>query len=111
MILRILGLLGLTGVLFAAGVFFYFPGLAALLTGESYRWEALTAEIAAEPGQQFSIRLLGLEGVAVKGVEIVDARLDMAPEGMAAMDTQVTPEPANEAGVFVFRADFTMAGR
>ena len=111
MIFRILGLLGLTGVLFAAGAFIYFPGLAALLAGESYRWAAVTAEVAAAPGQQFSIRLIGPEGVAVEGVVINDARLDMAPERMAAMDTPLTPEAASEAGTFTYRADFSMAGR
>lgn len=111
MILRIAGLLGLAGVLIAAGLFFYFPGISALLAGESYRWEAVTAEVAAAPGQQFSIRLIGPGGAALDGVEIIDARLDMAPEGMAAMDTPLTPETSREAGTFTYRADFTMAGR
>ena len=111
MTLRIAGLLGLTGVLIAAGLFFYFPGISALLAGETYLWEAVTAEVAAAPGQQFSIRLIGPEGAAVGGVEIIDARLDMAPEGMAAMDTPLVPEVASETGTFTYRADFTMAGR
>lgn len=111
MILRIAGLLGLTGALIAAGLFFYFPGLPALLAGEAYRWEAVTAEVAAVPGQQFAIRLIGPDGAAVTGAEIVDARLDMGPEGMAAMDTPLTPNSAGEPDTFNYRADFTMAGR
>ena len=111
MILRIAGLLGLTGVLTAAGLFFYFPGLPAPFAREAYRWQAITAEVAAAPAQQFSIRLIGPQGAVVEGVEIVDARLDMSPEGMAAMGTPLTPEGFGEAGVFNYRADFTMAGR
>jgi len=111
MILRIAGLLGLASALIAAGLFLVFPGLPALVAGETYRWEAVTAEVAAASGQQFSIRLNGPDGAAVAGVEIIEARLDMAPEGMAAMDTPLTPQSANEAGTFSYRADFTMAGR
>jgi Cu(I)/Ag(I) efflux system membrane fusion protein len=111
MILRIAGLLGLTGALIAAGLFFYSPGLPALLAGETYRWEAIPAEVDAAPGQPFSIRFIGPDGAAVENVEIFDARLDMSPEGMAAMDTPLTPEGAGEKGTFSYRADFTMAGQ
>lgn len=111
MLLRIFGLLGLAGALAAAGLFFYFPRLPELFANEAYRWEALTAEIAATSGQQFSIRLIGPDDGPVEGAEIIDARLDMAPEGMAAMDTPLTPQEGGEPGAFIYRADFTMAGR
>src|SRR5687767_13969868 len=111
MILRIVALLGLTGVLIATVVFFFLPALPALLAVEAYRWEAVTSEVAAAPGQQFSVRLIGPDDAAVGAVEIIDARLDMSPEGMAAMDTPLTRESADAAGTFGYRADFTMAGR
>lgn len=111
MTLRIVALLGLAGALLAGGLYLYFPGFPVLLAGETYRWEAVTTGIAAQPGQQFSIRLIGPDGGAVEGARIIAARLDMAPEGMAAMDTPLTPLAAGEAGTFAFRADLTMAGR
>jgi membrane fusion protein, copper/silver efflux system len=49
MILRIAGLLGLTGAVIAGGLFFYFPGLSASVAGEGYRWQAVAAEVAAAP--------------------------------------------------------------
>lgn len=111
MILRISALLGLMSALIATILIFFYPGLPALVASEPYRWEAVTAEVAAAPGQQFSIRLIGSDGGVVAGAEIIEARLDMAPEGMATMDAPLTPESGGEAGIFNYRADFTMAGR
>src|SRR4051812_35126738 len=49
MILRIAGLLGLTGAVIAGGLFFYFSGLSASVAGQGYRWQAVAAEVAAAP--------------------------------------------------------------
>jgi|GEM_PF-465536 len=111
MMLRIAALLGLMSVLSATILVFFYPGLPALFAGQAYRWEAVTAEVAVAPDQRFSIRLVGPNGAAVEGVEIIEARLDMAPEGMAAMDAPLTPEGSGEKGTFSYRADFTMDGR
>jgi Cu(I)/Ag(I) efflux system membrane fusion protein len=111
MLLRIAGLLGLTGAMIAAGLLFFFPDFPALLAGGTYRWEAVTPEVAAAPGQRLSIRLIGPEGAVVQGAEIISTRLDMAPEGMAAMDAPLVPDGIGEAGTFSYRADFAMAGR
>lgn len=111
MILRFAALLGLMSVLAATILIFFYPGLPALFADQAHRWEAVTAEVAVAPDQRLSVRLIGPNGAPVDGVEIIEARLDMAPEGMAAMDTPLTVEQTGEKGTFSYRADFTMAGR
>ncbi len=70
MIWRVLGLLGLTGALFAAGAFFYSAEISRLLAGEGYRFEAVSSQVSAERGQEFSIRLIGPDGAAVENADI-----------------------------------------
>ena len=93
MIWRILGLLGLTGALLATGAFFYSAEISRLLAGEAYRFEAVTPQVAAEGGQEFSIRLIGPDGAPVGNADINGVRLDMSPDGMAAMASPVTKAP------------------
>ena len=42
---------------------------------------------------------------------IIATRIDMAPDGMAAMDAPLTPIPSDEPGVYAFKTEFVMAGR
>lgn len=111
MFLRICALIGLFGVLAAAGAYYYVPGVATLLAGETYRWEALETETAVEPNQALVFRLVGADGKSVQGAEISDIRLDMSPDGMEAMSAPVSADTATEPGTFAYRADLTMAGR
>jgi hypothetical protein len=50
------------------------------------------------------------DGKPVPGVEIVQTRLDMGPDGMAAMTAPVKPLPSGEPDVSLFEAQPTMAG-
>jgi Cu(I)/Ag(I) efflux system membrane fusion protein len=111
MILRICALVGLFGALALAGAYFYVPGVAALLAGETFRWEARKAEAAVGPNQLLVFRLMGPDGTSIKGAEISDIRLDMSPDGMEAMSAPVSADNATEPGTFAYRADLTMAGR
>ena len=110
MIWRLLGLLGLTSVFFAAGVFLNSAELSNLFATGGYRFEAVTAKVSAESGQKFSVRLIGPDGTPVDA-RITVVRLDMSPDGMAAMASRVAEEPSEAPGTFAYRADFTMAGR
>jgi hypothetical protein len=42
---------------------------------------------------------------------IIRTRVDMAPDGMADMQSPVSPLPAGEPGVYAFKTDLPMAGR
>ncbi len=111
MIWRFLTLLGIIGALFGAGAFFYSAEISRLLAGETYRFEAVAEQVAAERGQEFSIRLIGPDGAPAENADVTIVRLDMSPDGMAAMASPVTEDPPDTPGTFSYRADFTMAGR
>jgi hypothetical protein len=44
-------------------------------------------------------------------VVIIRRRVDMAPDGMADMESPVSPAAASEPGVYAFKTDLPMAGR
>lgn len=50
-------------------------------------------------------------GKPVPDAVIFKTRVDMAPDGMAEMESAVTPLPSKEPGVYAFRTDMPMAGR
>ncbi len=59
-----------------------------------------------------SVRLLHKPtGKPVKDAIIIRSRVDMAPEGMAEMESPVEAVPATEPGVYAFKTDLSMAGR
>jgi len=42
---------------------------------------------------------------------IIRTRIDMAPDGMAEMESPIAPAPGNGPGVYAFKTDLPMAGR
>jgi hypothetical protein len=50
-------------------------------------------------------------GKPVPDAVIFKTRVDMAPDGMAEMESAVTPLPSREPGVYAFKTDMPMAGR
>jgi hypothetical protein len=50
-------------------------------------------------------------GKTVPDAVIFKTRVDMAPDGMAEMESAVTPLPSKEPGVYAFKTDMPMAGR
>jgi len=50
------------------------------------------------------------DGKPVPDAVIFAKRLDMAPDGMAAMKTSIEPLPSTEPGVYRFKADVVMEG-
>ena len=50
-------------------------------------------------------------GKAVTDAVITQTRIDMAPDGMATMDSPLTPLPSPEPGVYAFKTELAMAGR
>ena len=94
-------------------------GLAAATTAipawagaNDYVFEAITAEVRSGAGAELAVRLVHKpDNKPVEGAVMFRTRLDMAPDGMEMMTTEVAPESATEPGVYKFRANLTMAGK
>ncbi len=50
-------------------------------------------------------------GKPVSDAVVFKTRVDMAPDGMAEMESPVAPLPSKEPGVYAFKTDLPMAGR
>ena len=77
-----------------------------------YAFEAQPAQVATSRDAIIGVRLVDKgSGKPVANALIIQSRLDMSPEAMAEMVSPLTPLPAEEPGVYRFRADLGMAGR
>jgi hypothetical protein len=85
----------------------------ALADINDYRFELVEPAVKAGPDKVITVRLMNQKtGKAVPGAVIFATRLDMAPEAMKEMVTQITPVPdAAEPGTYRFQAMLGMAGR
>jgi hypothetical protein len=94
----------------AAGI-----GLAtsvAMAGASDYAFEPVSAEMKKGDDITVSIRLKDkTSGRPVLDAVIFKTRIDMAPDGMAEMESPVTPLPSKEPGVYAFKTDLPMAGR
>jgi hypothetical protein len=80
--------------------------------GDDYAFEPVSREVRNGPGSELAVRLLHKPtGEPVAGAVVFRTRLDMSPDGMVAMTAKHEALPANEPGVYRFRADLTMAGQ
>jgi hypothetical protein len=52
-----------------------------------------------------------MTGKPVSDAVIFKTRVDMAPDGMAEMESPVTPPPSKEPGIYAFKTELPMAGR
>lgn len=103
----------LTAALFA--VLITLAGLwgTAHAQSDEYKFQFVSEEIRVGKGIRIEVALTGSDGqpVPVERVEITSTRLDMGPDGMAMMDTPLTPVSSDKPGVFAFETDIVMAGR
>lgn len=79
--------------------------------GSDFTFEAVNAEVPMGNGVPVAVRLVDKTGNPVAGAVIVRTRLDMAPDGMEGMASEIAPAPSEQPGVYAFKANFTMAGR
>lgn len=85
---------------------------AAFAAASDYAFEPVTAEMKKGDDVTVSVRLVHkLTGKPVTDAIIVRTRVDMAPDGMADMQSPVSPLPASEPGIYAFKTDLPMAGR
>ena len=77
-----------------------------------YAFEPVKAEMKKGDDVTVAVRLTNkTTGKPVSDAVIFKTRVDMAPDGMAEMESPVTPLPSKEPGVYAFKTDLSMAGR
>ena len=87
-------------------------GGAAFAGAKDYVFEPVVAEMKKGDDVTVAVRLVHKpSGKPVADAVIFRTRVDMAPDGMAEMESPVEPLPAKEPGVYPFKTDLPMAGR
>jgi hypothetical protein len=87
-------------------------GSAAFAAASDYTFEPVNAEMKKGDDVTVAVRLTNkATGKPVADAVIIRTRVDMAPDGMAEMESPVTPLQAKEPGVYAFKTDLPMAGR
>jgi len=85
---------------------------AAMAGAGDYAFEPVNPEMKKGEDVTLAIRLVNKQtGKPVPDAVIFKTRVDMAPDGMAEMESAVAPQPSKEAGVYAFKTDLPMAGR
>ena len=85
--------------------------MGAAAGANDYAFEAVAKDVRSGPGSELAVRLVHKpDGKPVEGAIMFRTRLDMSPEGMEAMTSEVAPDSSTEPGVYKFRGDLTMAG-
>lgn len=87
-------------------------GSAAFAAASDYAFEPVNAELKKGDDVTVAVRLTNkATGKPVVDAVIFRTRVDMAPDGMAEMESPVTPLPVKDPGVYAFKTDLPMAGR
>lgn len=85
---------------------------AAIAAAGDYAFEPVAPEMKKGDDVTVSVRLTNkTTGKPGPDAVIFRTRVDMAPDGMAEMESPVTPLPSKELGVYSFKTDLPMAGR
>jgi len=87
-------------------------GSAAFAAAGDYAFEPVNAEMKKGDDVTVAVRLMNkTTGKPVADAVIIRSRVDMEPDGMAEMESPISPLPAKEPGVYAFKTDLPMAGR
>ena len=85
---------------------------SAMAGAGDYTFEPVNPEMKKGDDVTLAVRLTNKQtGKPVPDAVIFKTRVDMAPDGMAEMESAVAPLPSQEPGVYAFRTDLPMAGR
>ena len=85
---------------------------AAMAGASDYTFEPVKAEMKKGEDVTLAVRLTNKQtGKPVPDAVVFKTRVDMAPDGMAEMESAVAPLPSKEPGVYAFKTDLPMAGR
>jgi YtkA-like protein len=85
---------------------------AAMAGAGDYTFEPVSPEMKKGDDVTLAVRLTNKQtGKPVPDAVIFKTRVDMAPDGMAEMESPIAPVPSKEPGVYAFKTDLPMAGR
>ena len=85
---------------------------AAFAAATDYAFVPITPEMKKGDDVIVAVRLVHKPtGKPVSDAIIIRKRVDMAPDGMATMESPVAPAPASEPGTYAFKTDLPMPGR
>jgi YtkA-like protein len=84
----------------------------AMAGAGDYTFEPVNPEMKKGDDVTLAVRLTYKQtGRPVSDAVVFKTRVDMAPDGMAEMESPVSPLPSKEPGVYVFKTNLPMAGR
>jgi hypothetical protein len=84
----------------------------ALADIKNYEFKLVEPTVKTGRDKIIAVKLIDkTTGKAVPDAVIFATRLDMAPDAMQEMVSELTPLPGSEPGTYRFKADFSMAGR
>jgi hypothetical protein len=84
----------------------------ALADVKDYEFQLVQSELKKGDGAVVAVRLVDKKtGQAVPNAVIFAKRIDMAPDGMATMDSPLEVLPSTEPGVYRFKTNLMMEGR
>jgi hypothetical protein len=84
----------------------------AIAGAADYAFELVKPDLPKGDEVPVLVRLIHKKtGKPVDGAVIIRSRLDMAPEGMAEHATGIKAVPADQPGVYAFKAELSMEGR
>jgi len=96
----------------AAAALISLASSAAMAGAGDYAFEPVNPEMKKGEDVTIAVRLTNkTTGKPVPDAVIFKTRVDMAPDGMAEMESSVAPLPSKEPGVYAFKTDLPMAGR
>jgi hypothetical protein len=79
---------------------------------KDYEFELVQSELKKGDGAVIAVRLVNKKtGRPVPDAVVFAKRIDMAPDGMATMDSPLEALPSTEPGTYRFKTSLTMAGR
>jgi hypothetical protein len=84
---------------------------AAFAGAKDYEFQPIAVDVKNGTGSEIAVRLVHKPtGKTVAGAVLFRTHLDMSPESMDEMTAKHAAMPSSEAGIYRFKADFTMAG-
>jgi hypothetical protein len=84
----------------------------AMAGAGDYAFDPVNPQMKKGEDVTLAVRLTHKQtGKPVPDAVVFKTRVDMAPDGMAEMESAVAPLPSREPGVYAFKTDLPMAGR
>ncbi|MBU1316439.1 MAG: FixH family protein [Alphaproteobacteria bacterium] len=96
----------------AAALTFAMPAVTAFAAADDYEFQLVEQAVRQGSEAIVTVRLVDRQtGALVGGAVIFATRLDMAPEDMEAMTTNIESLPSEKPGLYRFTTDLSMEGR